>query len=481
MAVHGGCGLHHLHLTAMPHTPPPTELVSFIEGMAEPQILLDNDYHIVAANTAYREQFSPGQGVVGRKCYEVSHRFDKPCDLAGESCPLAQARQSGQRERVLHLHHTSKGEEYVQIDLVPVRNAQGEQRFFVEKMAALPMARPDASAQGLIGRSEAFQKMLSLVSRVAPSKATVLLLGESGTGKELVAQALHQASPRAHKALVPVDCSSLAETLFESELFGHEKGAFTGATQFRPGLVETANGGTLFLDEVGDIPLPMQVKLLRLLESGTYRRVGSTELRQADIRVVSATHRDLGRMVADGSFRKDLYYRLGIFHIHLPPLRERREDIPQLAQSLLQRIEPQRGRSFHPDALARLQDQPYPGNVRELRNVVERCTLLCDAEVIEDRHVLEALLTGLHWPEPPPGTAASSTPSSPQSTMPSSPSAMPPATGARPRRAAPEDLDRLLATHQGSRADLARELGISERSLYRRLNALRGTGAGDPP
>ena len=172
--------------------------------------------------------------------------------------------------------------------------------------------------------------------------ATVLLLGESGTGKELVARAVHEASPRAHRALVAVDCSSLPENLFESELFGHERGAFTGANAARGGLVEAASGGTLFLDEVGDIPLAMQVKLLRLLETGTYRRVGSTEPRHADIRVVSATHRDLDRMIHDGRFREDLYYRLSTFPIHLPALRERRDDIALLAAALLARVAPQR-------------------------------------------------------------------------------------------------------------------------------------------
>jgi transcriptional regulator with GAF, ATPase, and Fis domain len=185
------------------------------------------------------------------------------------------------------------------------------------------MAQGLSAAQGLIGRAPGFQHMLALVARVAPSMATVLLQGESGTGKELVAQRVHEASPRATKPLVVVDCSSLPETLFESELFGHERGAFTGATTASAGLVEAASGGTLFLDEVGDIPLPMQVKLLRLLETGTYRRVGSTELRHADIRVVSATHRDLDRMVAEGRFREDLYHRLSTFPIALPPLRER--------------------------------------------------------------------------------------------------------------------------------------------------------------
>ena len=205
--------------------------------------------------------------------------------------------------------------------------------------------------------------MLALVARVAPSRATVLLLGESGTGKELVARAVHEASDRAQRPLVAVDCSSLPETLFESALFGHERGAFTGATSTQPGLVEAANGGTLFIDEVGDIALTMQVKLLRLLESGTYRRVGSTELRHADIRVVSATHRDLEQMVSDGRFREDLYYRLSTFPIHLPALRERREDIPLLAMAMLQRVAPQRPLALSPEALALLQAQDYPGNV----------------------------------------------------------------------------------------------------------------------
>ncbi|WP_296490305.1 sigma 54-interacting transcriptional regulator, partial [Rhodoferax sp.] len=312
---------------------PLPELMSFVEGLPEPHILFDNQYRILAANAAYRRQFSPDRSVVGRTCYEVSHRFSVPCDQAGESCPLARSRESGQRERVLHLHHTSKGEEYVNIELAPLLDATGQQAFYVEKMEPLRVAKGQAAAQGLIGRSPAFVHMLSLVARVAPSMATVLLLGESGTGKELVARALHEASSRAAKALVPVDCSSLPETLFESELFGHERGAFTGANTARGGLVEAASGGTLFLDEVGDIPLTMQVKLLRLLETGTYRRVGSTEQRHADIRVVSATHRDLDQMVAQGRFREDLYYRLSTFPIHLPALRERSEDISLLSNA----------------------------------------------------------------------------------------------------------------------------------------------------
>mgnify|MGYP000382004788 CR=1 FL=1 len=286
------------------------ELVSYLESLQEPHILFDGQYRIIAANAAYRHQFSPHGSVVGRTCFEVSHHFSVPCDQAGESCPLSRSRESGQRERVLHLHHTPQGEAYVNIELVPLRDAAGELAYFIEKMEPLRVAQGQPAAQGLIGRSPAFQQMLELVARVGPSQASVLLLGESGTGKELVAHALHEASARAAAPLVVVDCASLPETLFESELFGHERGAFTGASTSKPGLVESASGGTLFLDEVGDIPLAMQVKLLRLLESGTYRRVGSTELRRTDLRIIAATHRDLRGMVSDGRFRADLFYRL---------------------------------------------------------------------------------------------------------------------------------------------------------------------------
>lgn len=442
---------------------PLPELMSFLEGLNEPHILFDTQYRILAANAAYRRQFSPERSVVGRTCYEVSHHFNVPCDQAGESCPLVRARESGQRERVLHLHHTPKGQEYVKIELAPLLDASGEQAFFIERMEPLRVAQGQAAAQGLIGRAPAFQHMLGLVARVAPSQATVLLLGESGTGKELVARAVHEASGRAQRPLVAVDCSSLPENLFESELFGHERGAFTGANTARGGLVEAASGGTLFLDEVGDIALAMQVKLLRLLETGTYRRVGSTEPRHADIRVVSATHRDLDQMVAEGAFREDLYYRLSTFPIHLPALRERRDDIALLAAALLERVAPTRKLQVSEPAMGVLQAQPYPGNVRELRNLLERTALLCDGDTIEAGHVQQALRSGRRPVTPEP--LAARTTAAPA--MPSPPTA--PDTLQGIERMA---LQQLVASHQGSRAELAAKLGISERSLYRKLKTL---------
>ena len=441
---------------------PLPELTAFLEGLPEPHILFDTQYRILAANAAYRREHSPERSVIGRHCYEVSHHFAVPCDQAGESCPMAQSLRSSQRERVLHLHHTPLGEEYVNIELSPLPGPDGNTAFFVEKMEPLRVARGEPATQGLVGRSTAFQHMLSLVARVAPSRATVLLLGESGTGKELVARAVHEASPRAAKPLVAVDCSSLPENLFESELFGHERGAFTGATSAQGGLVEAASGGTLFIDEVGDIALPMQVKLLRLLETGTYRRVGSTELRHADIRVVSATHRHLEQMVADGRFREDLYYRLCTFPIVLPPLRDREGDVALLAPALLERVAAPQRLSLHEDAVALLQAQTFPGNVRELRNLLERCALLCDGHVIEVEHVQLALDTGRG--ALPRTVERSATPPPP----PQPPPAKPGSLKSQERSA----LAAALAAHTGSRAELAASLGISERSLYRKLQKL---------
>jgi transcriptional regulator with PAS, ATPase and Fis domain len=424
-----------------------TELISFLESLSEPHILCDRSYRIIAANEAYRANWVGQAEVVGRKCYEVSHRYAVPCDQAGESCPLQRSLRSGQRERVLHLHHTPRGEIFENIELSPIRDASGEIAYYIEKLEPLPGARTLAHAQGLIGRSPAFLAMMELVARVAPSAAAVLLQGESGTGKELVAGAIHQLSRRADGPFVAVDCSGLAETLFESELFGHERGAFTGAVARKVGLVEAASGGTLFLDEVGDIPLSIQVKLLRLLETGTFRRVGSPELRKAEVRIVSATHRPLNDMVADGRFRQDLFYRLNIFPIHLPPLRQRGDDIILLAESLLARVAAGRALGLSAEALAWLSRYHFPGNVRELRNMLERACLLCDGDEIRLSHLPVELALA---------------PSSP--------------TGASPGKSDPgpdaSSLAELASAFAGNRKALARHLGLSERTLYRRLQAL---------
>ncbi|MDE2584293.1 MAG: sigma-54-dependent Fis family transcriptional regulator, partial [Betaproteobacteria bacterium] len=367
-----------------------SELVSFLDGLPEPRIVMDADYRIVAANRAYRREFGGGAGVgegntpsiIGRRCYEVSHHFTVPCDQAGESCPLKRSQEMGASQRVLHLHHTPRGEEHVDVETTPVHDEAGQIAYFVETLRLVRQTSSRVASQGLVGRSPAFVRMLEKVLRVAPAEANVLLLGETGTGKELVARAIHEASPRREGPFVAVDCAGLTESLFESELFGHEKGAFTGAAFRKLGLVEAASGGTLFLDEIGELPLSLQVKLLRLLESSTYRRVGGLDTLGADFRLVAATHRDLAAMVQQETFRRDLYYRVNTFPIHTPALAERREDIPLLAESLLERVDSRPGRRFSAEALAWLSRHRYAGNIRELRNLVERAALMTDGEEI---------------------------------------------------------------------------------------------------
>jgi DNA-binding NtrC family response regulator len=236
---------------------------------------------------------------------------------------------------------------------------------------------------GIIARSPGIRRVLDLIARVAPTDATVLIQGESGTGKELIAKAIHHASRRAREAFVAVNCGALPEALLESELFGHVKGAFTGASLNKKGLLDEANQGTLFLDEIGEMTPALQVKLLRALQDGEVRPVGSNQPSVVDTRVLAATNRDLEQMIRQGSFREDLFYRLNVIAITLPPLRERREDLPVLAEHFLARFAAKQGRTLRlgPDALDRLLAYPWPGNIRELENAMERAAILSPSEM----------------------------------------------------------------------------------------------------
>jgi DNA-binding NtrC family response regulator len=237
----------------------------------------------------------------------------------------------------------------------------------------------------IIGSSDSIRRVLEFVRRAARSEANMLILGESGTGKELVARAIHANSPRSAGAFVPVDCAALPPNLLESELFGHERGAFTGAVASKPGLLETANGGTVLLDEIGELSLGLQVKLLRAIQEREIRRVGGTRQIPVDVRIVSATNRDLRELVEDGKFREDLFYRINVIDIVLPPLRERRGDVTLLAHTFLERHRNPRNsrlRDFSPEALQALEAYAWPGNVRELQNVVERACALAEGETI---------------------------------------------------------------------------------------------------
>jgi DNA-binding NtrC family response regulator len=430
-----------------------------LDGLDGPAIALDTDYRILAANHAYRSVFGHGADVVGHTCFSVSHGATVPCDQAGEACPMRLAEAAGTAQRVLHIHHTPRGDVHVSVETRPVYRPDGALWFYVEFLHEHPSGTAAASAEhGLVGRSPAFMRVLDLVHRVAPSMTTALLLGESGTGKELVARAIHDASDRRDRPFVPVECSGLTESLFESELFGHERGAFTGAHAAKPGLVEAAKGGSLFLDEVGDIPPLLQVKLLRLLETRTFRRVGSVEPQEANFRLICATHRDLGQLVAAGEFRQDLYYRICAFPIPLPPLRERREDIPLLVETLLRRIPGAQHLRLAEEAMGCLREYRFPGNIRELRNVLERAAVLVDGPVIRPEHLPDACRDA--------AAAAVASVAQPDSgeTVGGAIQTLEEAERAYLRR--------VVAAFRGDRRSLARALGVSERTLFRKLQGL---------
>ncbi len=243
-----------------------------------------------------------------------------------------------------------------------------------------------AAIPGFIGNCKDMQKLYQQIGKFAPTNTTILIHGETGTGKELVAQALHSHSQRADKPLISVNCAAIPETLIESELFGYEKGAFTGAASNRMGLIEAANGGTLFLDEIGELPIEAQARLLRFLQEGEIRAIGSVQTRKVDVRLLAATHRDLKALARDGRFREDLYYRINVMQLNLPPLRDRGKDILEIAESCLARSCKQfdnRRLRFSPKAIQAITTYRWPGNVRELQNAVERAVILCDGEEID--------------------------------------------------------------------------------------------------
>jgi DNA-binding NtrC family response regulator len=316
---------------------------------------------------------------------------------------------------------------------------------------------------GMIGRGPAMQDLFGMIRRLAPHVRTTLVTGETGTGKELVARGLHTLGPRRDRRFVTVNCSAVVETLFESELFGHVRGAFTGATENKPGLFELADNGTLFLDEIGELPMAVQAKLLRVLELGDIHRVGSLEPRKVNVHVVAATNRDLRAEVTAGRFRSDLYYRLNIVEVKLPPLRDRREDIPYLTAAFVRETSERLQKplaGLTPGAERLLSAAAWDGNVRELRNVIERACILADGDFITERELAVTMPLVPYVPGPALGAR----------------------TGAPPAESAPSDdllvtverehIQRALVRAHGNKKAAARMLGLSRRALYRRLERL---------
>ncbi len=337
------------------------------------------------------------------------------------------------------------------------RGLQRENRNLKEQLAQT------YGLENIVGRSPAMSRVFELLRKAARAEANILVLGESGTGKELVARAIHANSPRAAQPFVPVDCASLPEHLLESELFGHEKGAFTGAVRSKPGLMEVAHRGTLFLDEIAEMPVGLQVKLLRALQERQIRRVGGTALVDVDVRVVSATNRDLREATVKGQFREELYYRVNVIAIQLPPLRERAGDVRLLAHAFLKRYGQERIRGIDDDFMAALERYRWPGNVRELQNVIERACALADAETVTRRDLPDHVLgTGVALP-----------------TAPGAPAASPDTSTDLPLKDAKERwmavleasyLRELLERHDGNISAAAKAAGIDRKTFHRLVN-----------
>ena len=324
----------------------------------------------------------------------------------------------------------------------------------IEKATATRSAK---STDMMIGQSEVMLQLKKQVSRVAPLDTTILIGGESGTGKELVAKSIHQMSSRSEKDMVSVNCAAIPESLIEAELFGHVKGAFTGATQDRAGLIESADGSTLFLDEIGELPLEAQSRLLRVLQEGEIRKVGSTDRTYVNVRLVAATHRNLLDMVSKGQFREDLYYRLNVIELRCPPLRDRGEDIMVLAEALLDRVKHQMNRpelKFNSSIQTSIESHPWPGNVRELGNVIERAVVLCEGPLIDQS---DLGLTNV--PDTNHTFAAKE---------------QRPMGRAQPMMSLEDYFQHFVLSHedQMNETELAKRLGISRKSLWERRNRL---------
>ncbi len=431
-------------------------LRSLIEARADPFVLIDDRYRIVAANHRYAALYGLTPKQIERfHCHQVSHHRSTPCHEHGEACPLQEVMASGATTEVVHVHYgCGARQDVVRIVGYPVR--LGTRMLLGESIAPVqPVAvAPGESPEAMLGASPAFVAALAELARAARFALPVLLLGETGVGKELAAHRLHAQSSRAGRPFVTVDCATLPVALAEDALFGHVRGAYSGAMSTRTGLFEQAHGGTLVLDEVSELAPEVQAKLLRVLETGELRRLGEGQPKRVDVRLVCATNKDLLAEVRSGRFRADLYYRIAGLKVALPPLRERAEDIAVLAGRFLDqfRLETGVAPNLTPEALDWLRRQPWPGNVRELRQILARSA----AQAVNGLIDVPLLVRSAATPAAKPADARDREAGA--------------SVSRTSRGSDPAQLATVLARHGDNRAAAARELGVSERTLYRWLS-----------
>jgi two-component system, NtrC family, response regulator HydG len=423
-------------------------LATILDSVADGVFTVDSSMHITWFNRA-AEQITgfTQQEALGRPCCEIFRS-----SICFSACPVREAMASGQsvENREIDILNRYNKEIPISVSASVLLDADGQPSGGVETFRDLSRLRAlqqeisgKHTFHDLVSRNPVMHKLFDILPDVAASDVTTLLQGDSGTGKELFARALHDLSPRRDQPLVTINCGALPEQLLEAEIFGARKGAYTGSIEDRPGRLAQAEGGTLFLDEIGDLPLSLQVKLLRVLENREYQPLGAKTSRLADVRFIAATHRHLEKMVAAGTFRQDLFFRLNVVQLAIPALKERPEDIPLLLDMALDRFNKRYGkqiRGFDSEVLNLLLNHPYPGNVRELLNIVERAAILCRTEQVTV-DLLPADLA-LHT-----------------SGKRRSPSGQPDT----------EQLQDMLTRHAGNRSALARELGVNRTTLWRWL------------
>ena len=457
-----------------------------LDSISEGVFTVDADFRITYLNAAARRITGLGTAdAMGRRCFEVLRG-----SVCQSGCPLKRSIDTGepQVDVEVKMLNTDMDTVPISVSTAAMRDPRGRLIGGVEvfrdisDVETLRRELSDRQSVGdIVGVSPAMREIFGQLEDVAESEVSVLIQGASGTGKELVARALHDRSPRRAAPFVRVNCGALPDTLLESELFGHVRGAFTDARRDRPGRFQQADGGTLFLDEVGDLSAAFQVKLLRALQEGEIQPLGGTEMLTVDVRILAATHRDLPRMIREGSFREDLFYRLAVMPLTLPPLRERREDIPPLIDRLVARLAARTGkpiRELSTSALTALMDHDYPGNVRELMNILERAFVLCHGRRIERRHLPPALVEPLSDAAGPWGSRWN-----PGRLKPSERTLLARADagdGAGPRERATHGVGEVsapgaralidvLEAHRWNRKATAETLGISRSTLWRRM------------
>ncbi len=439
------------HVLGAPDDPVLVGLI--LRSIADGVFAVDSQLRITYFNAAAEEITGfRADEAIGRRCSEVFR-----AELCGERCPLKESLRTGRKVSNRQIEIRTRGGDRRIISVATAALSEGDDlvgavEAFRDVSRILALERDAAQAtdrmEGIVGRSPPVQRLFELLPTISDSEATILIDGESGTGKGLFARAIHDLSPRSDGPFVHVNCGALPETLLEAELFGHTAGAFTGARGRRAGRFEAAAGGTIFLDEIGDAPLSIQVKLLRVLQERQFEPLGSSKAMEADVRVVAATNRPLLELVRRGAFREDLYYRLRVFHLQVPALRERPEDVPALVHEFIARFNRRyevKIRDVAPDAMRLLLAYGYPGNVRELENIVQHMCIVARGERVRRADLPSYVFTGEHLLD----------------------------REERPRRARPAsrvtraELERLLEEHGGSLPRVARALGVHRTTAWR--------------